>query len=92
MKRNEEDQEQAEDAKKKGFFGRLFGGFSSSKEKCSESKIISMPEASSKKTKLEERYRKRNRKFRQTVDTNVVSIGFNILEEDAQLAAGDAIF
>ena len=48
--------------------------------------------SNSQKTKLEERFRKRNRKFRQTVDTNVVSIGFNILEEDAQLAAGDAIF
>lgn len=39
-----------------------------------------------------DRLKKRNRKFRQTVDTNIVSIGFNILEQDAQLAAGDATF
>ena len=79
-----------EDKPKKGFFSKVLGVFSSSKE---SAELKNKPQASkSKRSALEARFRKRNRKFRQTVDTNIVSIGFNILEEDAQLAAGDAIF
>lgn len=41
---------------------------------------------------MEQRFRKRNRKFKQQVDTNIVSIGFDVLEQDAQIAAGDPVF
>ena len=35
---------------------------------------------------------RRGRRFREEVDTNVVGIDFKIIEEDAQLAAGDPVF
>ena len=35
---------------------------------------------------------KRNRKFRQQVDTNIVSIPFDVLNQEAKIAAGDAVF
>lgn len=45
-----------------------------------------------KEVKKLSRARKRNRKFRQEVDTNIVSIRFDVLEQDTQIAAGDAVF
>lgn len=44
------------------------------------------------KKKKKEIYKKRNRKFRQEVDTNVVSIGMKVLQEDPEVVAGDAVF
>ena len=34
----------------------------------------------------------RGRRFREEIDTNVVGVDFNIINEDAQLAAGDPVF
>ena len=34
----------------------------------------------------------RGRRFREEIDTNVVGIDFSIINEDAQLAAGDPVF
>ena len=44
---------------------------------------------SKKSKKLQERVNKRNRKFKQEVDTNVVSIGLKVLKEDADVNPGD---
>ena len=74
--------------KKKGFFARFFGGSSRKAKDSSKMSAIQQP----KSKKLQERFRKRNRKFVQQVDTNIVSIGFDVLEQDAQIAAGDPIF
>jgi hypothetical protein len=63
--------------------------FSSSKAKDSAPKMKKCKAAPKKRF---DRHRARNRKFRQAVDTNIVSIGFDVLEQDAQLAAGDATF
>lgn len=73
---------------KKGFFASFFSSSKSKKAAPVSRKKNKMTKAPAKLDRL----KKRNRKFRQTVDTNIVSIGFNILEQDAQLAAGDATF
>lgn len=55
-----------------------------------------IPEKAKKDKKVKQRRfsraKKHNRRFIQEVDTNIVSIGFDILEQNAQLAAGDATF
>jgi len=83
-----------EKSQKKGFFARFFSSSDKSKSPAASSKKKekkSMKKSKAAPTKLD-RHKKRNRKFRQTVDTNIVSVGFDILEQDAQLAAGDATF
>ncbi len=35
---------------------------------------------------------KRNRKFKEEINTNIVSESFDVILEDAQLAAGDPVF
>lgn len=64
--------------------------FSSSKDK--NQSIPKMKKAKAAPKRKLSRHRARNRRFRQAVDTNIVSIGFDVLEQDAQLAAGDATF
>ena len=44
------------------------------------------------KTKKKQRFNRQGRKFKQEVDTNVMSINLRVLKEDAQLASGDPIF
>jgi hypothetical protein len=88
--------------KKGGFWSNLFGG---SKSKQAEPESMQMDMCMAAKPKIEKkqkkskitqrrfsRAKKHNRKFIQEVDTNIVSIGFDILEQDAQLVAGDATF
>jgi hypothetical protein len=97
---SEEDEEysmKAAPKKKTGIFGRIFGG-SASKKATKASKESNVRRRSKKKeekvkpSRKFSRAMKHNRKFKQTVDTNVVSIGFDVLQEDAQLAAGDPTF
>lgn len=93
----EEMKMQAPKEKKKGFWSKLF---SSSKAQAEDNAVDSSRKMSKKK-KMKARKRKpetlhraikHNRRFKQTVDTNIVSVGFDILEQDAQLAAGDPTF
>ena len=91
-----------EPPKKVGLFSKIFGGGSNSRKKMkkpvamkSERRVLAAkkaPAPKKAKKQLEQRYRKRNRRFVQQVDTNIVSICFDVLEEDAQVAAGDPVF
>lgn len=74
--------------KKKGFWSGIFGGKSSKKKSKDKRKQMEK----NKKIKKFSRAKPRNRKFRQEVDTNIVSIEFDVLDQDAQIAAGDAVF
>lgn len=80
--------------KKPGIFARFFGA-SASKQEAKDSKSkkrVRKEKEKAKPSRKFSRVMKHNRKFKQTVDTNVVSIGFDVLQEDAQLAAGDPTF
>jgi hypothetical protein len=80
--------EEEEKPKKKGFWSNLFAR-SSKKE---DSKKDSVKKSKKVAQRKFSRAKKHNRKFRQEVDTNIVSIGLDVLEQDAQVAAGDALF
>lgn len=72
--------------KKGGFWSALFGSSSSAKK---DSKPKKKAEKQPKKLSKAKAH---NRRFRQAVDTNIVAIGMDVLQQDAQLAAGDPTF
>ena len=72
--------------KSEGFFSgikRMFTGAEAQPEKRQKKK------KSKKKMQLEARVNRRNREFKHEVDTNVVSIGLKVLQDDAEINAGD---
>ena len=85
--------EEEEQSKKAGISARMFDSSKSKSKRTSSLKAMKWktPPKKSKK-QLERRFRKRNRKFVQQVDTNIVSVCFDVLEQDAQIAAGGPLF
>lgn len=85
-----------------GFFGaigRMFGSSKAAapKECAMRSAPMSMPAKAPKpraaKVKADKgRFNRQGRKFKNEVDTNVISLNLQVLKEDAELAAGDPVF
>ncbi len=91
-----------EQEKSTGFFGGLKSMLSSDKKKAPQKRMrASKAKASSKRDakmeharakpakKKKEVLKRRGRRIKEEIDTNVVAIDFKILEQDAQLAAGE---